>query len=897
MMRRGALLFAAKGPQPNPFDKTLRASMKVDGGDRKYYEIQKLDNYDTLPFSIRVLLESAVRNCDEFDVTQKSVESILNWQKNCTQQIEIPFKPARVVLQDFTGVPCVVDLAAMRDATVKLGGDPKKINPQIPVDLVIDHSIQVDYAGTPEALKLNGELEMERNHERFAFLKWGSQAFDNLRIVPPGSGIVHQVNLEYLAPVVFNHNGYLYPDSVVGTDSHTTMINGLGVLGWGVGGIEAESAMLGQSLSLVLPKVVGYKLTGKMRDGVTATDLVLTVTRNLRKLGVVGKFVEFYGAGFKGLALADRATLANMAPEYGATCGFGPIDGETLSYLRETGRSAAHVKRVEDYSKAVGLFFTGEEKIQYTENLELDLATVEPCVSGPKRPQDQVPLSGMKKDFTSCMGTKSGFKGFGVPQAEHGKKVTYTVNGKETEMRHGSVVIAAITSCTNTSNPYVLVAAGLVAKKALEKGLKVPPFVKTSLSPGSHVVTKYLEAAGLQTDLDKLGFQTTGYGCMTCIGNSGDIAPEIAKTIADNNFVAAAVLSGNRNFEARVHPQTAANYLASPPLVVAYALAGRCDIDFETEELAPGVYLRDIWPTKDEIKQIVKKYVNQEFFEDVYSTILTSNVAWNALEVPTGARYQWDDKSTYIHNPPYFEGMTKAPEKRAAILDARCLLHLGDSVTTDHISPAGNIAKDSPAAKFLNASGVERKDFNTYGSRRGNDLIMTRGTFANVRLGNKIVGEGQTGPYTIFFPTGEKLPIFDAAAKYQEVGTPTVVLAGKEYGSGSSRDWAAKGPYLQGIKVVVAESYERIHRSNLVGMGILPLQFKEGETPASLGLTGKETFNFKLPSELVPGQDIEVTADGKTFKTTLRIDTAVEVKFFEHGGILNFVLRSKLASA
>ena len=893
-MRRNVTRLVAKGPQANPFDGNLRSTLQVEGANKYFYKINELGNYATLPFSIRVLLESAVRNCDEFDITQKSVEDILNWQTNATKQIEIPFKPARVILQDFTGVPCVVDLAAMRDAMVALGGDPSKINPQIPVDLVIDHSVQVDVAGTPEALKANAELEMQRNRERFAFLKWGSTAFENLKIVPPGSGIVHQVNLEHLASVTFNRNGYLYPDSVVGTDSHTTMINGAGVLGWGVGGIEAEAAMLGQSLSLVLPKVVGYKLTGKLRDGVTATDLVLTCTRNLRKLGVVGKFVEFYGEGYKSLAVADRATLANMAPEYGATMGFCPVDDATISFLRQTGRSEEHIQRIESYAKAVGMFAQGNENIQYTENLELDLSTVEPCVAGPKRPQDHVTTRELKKDFNTCMNSKQGFKGFGVPAEGHGKKVKYQLEGQEVEMQHGSIVIAAITSCTNTSNPSVLMAAGLVAKKAVEKGLKVSPQVKTSLSPGSHVVTRYLESAGLQSYLDKLGFQTTGYGCMTCIGNSGEIAPEVSKTIADNNFVAAAVLSGNRNFEARVHPQTAANYLASPPLVVAYALAGRCNIDFETEELAPGIFLRDIWPTNEEVANAVKTHVNKEFFDEVYSTIMTQNEAWNKLEAPEGSRYQWDEKSTYIHNPPYFAGMKAEPNARGAIKDAQCLLYLGDSVTTDHISPAGNIAKDSPAAKFLTENSVARADFNTYGSRRGNDLIMTRGTFANVRLGNKIVGEGQTGPYTIHHPTGEKLPIFDAAMKYKEAGIPTVVLAGKEYGSGSSRDWAAKGPYLQGIKSVIAESYERIHRSNLVGMGIMPLQFKDGESAASLGLKGTETFQFDIPAELTPGQDIVVTADGKKFTTTLRIDTAVEVKFFEHGGILNYVLRGKL---
>lgn len=895
-MLRSTLRFAKAGRQQNPFNSRYLASMNADGANASYYKVNEISNkYAELPFSIRVLLESAVRNCDEFDVTSKTVEDIFNWKENCTKSIEIPFKPARVVLQDFTGVPCVVDLAAMRDTTKRLGGDPSKINPQIPVDLVIDHSVQVDKAGTADAAKFNQDLEMQRNRERFQFLKWGSKAFDNLLIVPPGSGIVHQVNLEYLARVVFNNNGILYPDSVVGTDSHTTMINGVGVAGWGVGGIEAEAAMLGQSLSMVLPKVVGYKLTGKLREGCTATDLVLTVTKNLRKLGVVGKFVEFYGDGLSSLSLADRATIANMAPEYGATVGYFPIDDETVKYLRTTGRTEAHVSRIVDYSKAVGLFRTGSETIKYTEDLVLDLGSVEPCVSGPKRPQDHVTIKNMKNDFTACMGAKSGFKGFGIPANEHNKVVKYTVNGKEATMQHGSIVIAAITSCTNTSNPSVLVAAGLVAKKALEKGLTVNPGVKTSLSPGSHVVTRYLTSAGLQEKLDQLGFQTTGYGCMTCIGNSGEIAPEVSKVIADNNFVAAAVLSGNRNFEARIHPQTAANYLASPPLVVAYALAGRVNIDFETEPIANGVYLRDIWPSNEEVAEVVRQNVNAELFSSVYKNILEYNEQWNSLEAPSGQLYAWDDKSTYIHNPPYFATMKREPSPQTTIKDAACLCVFGDSITTDHISPAGNIAKDSPAAKFLQSSGVERRDFNTYGSRRGNDLVMVRGTFANTRLGNKIVGEGQTGPYTIHFPTGQKMAIFDAAMEYQKAGTPLVILAGKEYGSGSSRDWAAKGPYLQGVKCVIAESFERIHRSNLVGMGIVPLQFKAGETAQSLGLTGKETFNFDFSGDLKPGQDVTVqVSGGKTITCTLRIDTLVEVKFFENGGILNYVLREKL---
>lgn len=885
-------------PQMNPFLKYV-ATMAADGAAAKYFKLPEIDSrYETLPFSIRVLLESAVRNCDEFDITSKTVDNIFNWKENCYKSIEIPFKPARVVLQDFTGVPCVVDLAAMREATKRLGGDLEKINPQIPVELVVDHSVQVDKHGTPAALKQNQDIEMQRNRERFEFLKWGSKAFDNLLIVPPGSGIVHQVNLEYLARVVFNNKGMLYPDSVVGTDSHTTMINGVGVIGWGVGGIEAEAGMLGQSLSMVLPQVVGYRFTGKLADGCTATDLVLTVVKNLRKLGVVGKFVEFYGPGVDNLSLPDRATLANMAPEYGATTGFFPIDEETIKYLSCTSRSPDHLARIENYARAVKLFRTGNETIEYSQHLELDLSTVEPSLAGPKRPHDHVLLRNMKEDFTACLTSKTGFKGFGVSTNEVNKKKTYAVGGQQAEMRHGSVVIAAITSCTNTSNPNVLVAAGLVAKKALEKGLKVSPGVKTSLSPGSHVVTRYLEASGLQGSLDTLGFNTTGYGCMTCIGNSGDIDPEVSKCISDNGFVAAAVLSGNRNFEARIHPLTAANYLASPPLVVAYALAGRVDIDFETEPIADGVYLRDIWPKNEEVEAVVNQYVTPELFKSVYQNITTLNEQWNELRVKDGKLYEWQSESTYIHHPPYFESMTMEPSPNLVINNAVCLALFGDSITTDHISPAGNIAKDSPAAKFLQERGIERRDFNTYGARRGNDLVMVRGTFANTRLGNRLVGEGQTGPFTVHFPTNTKMYIFDAAMKYQQEKTPLIIIAGKEYGSGSSRDWAAKGPFMQGIKVVIAESFERIHRSNLVGMGIIPLQFKPGESAGSLGLTGKEKYTFDFSGNLRPGQEVTVKKDdGTSFAAILRIDTEMEVKYVENGGILQYVLREKIRGA
>lgn len=886
---------AAFQPQKNPFDKYLKSLPSIAGS--KFYKINEIDSrYNTLPFSIRVLLESAVRNCDEFDITSSAVDRILDWKKTSTQGLEIPFKPARVVLQDFTGVPCVVDLASMREAMKTLGGDPTKINPIIPVNLVVDHSVQVDCAGVPSAVKENQQMEMQRNRERFEFLKWGSKAFDNLLIVPPGSGIVHQVNLEYLAQVVYNNKGLLYPDSVVGTDSHTTMINGLGVVGWGVGGIEAEAGMLGQSLSMVLPQVVGYRLVGKLPEGCTATDLVLTITRNLRKLGVVGKFVEFFGPGVKNISLADRATVSNMAPEYGSTVGFFAVDEETIRYLKNTNRSADHVNRIEAYTKEVGLFNHGSETIDYSTVLELDLSTVEPCVAGPKRPHDNVPLKQMKKDFLSCMNTENGFKGFGVPKAEHKKSVKYVVKGKECEMHHGSLVIAAITSCTNTSNPSVLVAAGLVAKKAVEKGLSVSPSIKTSLSPGSHVVTKYLEGSGLQDSLNKLGFHATGYGCMTCIGNSGDLLPEVTECITKNNFVVSAVLSGNRNFEARVHPLTAANYLASPPLVVAYALAGRTDIDFETEPIGNGVFLRDIWPTNEEIARVVEKSVTPQLFKEVYANITTMNEAWNQLPVKEGNFYSWDEKSTYIHKPPYFDGITKTPPGIRSIEKARCLAYFGDFITTDHISPAGNIAANSPAAKYLQSRGVERVDFNTYGSRRGNDEVMERGTFANTRIMNKL--NDKPGPLTTYWPSGEKVFIYDASAAYRKAGIPTIILAGKEYGSGSSRDWAAKGPMLQGVRAVIAEGYERIHRSNLVGMGIAPLQFLPSESAATHKLTGKEVFSIDLSGDLKPQQKIKVQVEGgKSFDAILRVDTAVEMEFMKHGGILNYVLRRRLESA
>lgn len=890
--------------ESNPFD-SVKKELKVGDNTYHYYSLPELndDRVAKLPYSIRVLLESAVRNCDEFNVTKADVEKILDWNNNASQSVEIPFKPARVILQDFTGVPAVVDFAAMRDAMKRLGGDENKINPLCPADLVIDHSVQVDVARTADAKDKNEEIEFERNKERFQFLKWGQSAFENFLIVPPGSGIVHQVNLEYLARVVFENEGVLYPDSVVGTDSHTTMINGLGVTGWGVGGIEAEAVMLGQTISMVLPEVVGFKLTGKLSPHITATDLVLTVVQMLRKRGVVGKFVEFFGEGCSNLTLADRATIANMAPEYGATMGYFPIDEQTIDYLKLTARDDHKIERVREYLKGTGLFRTyGADSVDpnYTGDiLELDLSTVVPCLSGPKRPHDRVEMSKMKEDFNSCLSNPVGFKGFGLSEEEVKKEHQFTFEGQEYTIRNGSVVIAAITSCTNTSNPDVMLAAGLVAKNAVEKGLSVKPYVKTSLSPGSGVVTQYYELSGVNVYLDKLGFTTAGYGCMTCIGNSGDLQPEVSKAIEDSDLVVSSVLSGNRNFEGRVHPLTRANYLASPPLVVAYALAGRIDIDFETEPIGQNadgqdVFLKDIWPTREEVSQISSSVVKPEMFSEIYGKIAKGTDRWNNLECPEGKLFSWSDDSTYIHNPPFFQSMELDLPKITDVKDAYCLLNVGDSITTDHISPAGKIAKNSPAAKYLESKGVAPKDFNTYGARRGNDEIMARGTFANVRLMNKLA-EGK-GPMTLHHPSGETVAVFDAAKKYIDEGHQTIILAGKEYGSGSSRDWAAKGPYLQGVKAVIAQTYERIHRSNLVGMGILPLQFKEGEGADSLGLNGTEQFSISLNGgDLKVNQEIEVTSNtGKSFHAIVRLDTAVEIAYFQNGGILHYVLRKLL---
>ncbi|ESQ36924.1 hypothetical protein EUTSA_v10002387mg [Eutrema salsugineum] len=890
----------------HPFKGIFTSLPKPGGGEfGKFYSLPALNDprIDKLPYSIRILLESAIRNCDNFQVTKEDVEKIVDWEKTAPKQVEIPFKPARVLLQDFTGVPAVVDLACMRDAMNKLGSDSNKINPLVPVDLVIDHSVQVDVARSENAVQANMELEFQRNKERFAFLKWGSTAFQNMLVVPPGSGIVHQVNLEYLGRVVFNTKGVLYPDSVVGTDSHTTMIDGLGVAGWGVGGIEAEATMLGQPMSMVLPGVVGFKLSGKMRNGVTATDLVLTVTQILRKHGVVGKFVEFYGDGMSGLSLADRATIANMSPEYGATMGFFPVDHVTLQYLKLTGRSDETVAMIEAYLRANNMFVDYNEPQQdrvYSSYLELNLDNVEPCISGPKRPHDRVPLKEMKADWHSCLDSKVGFKGFAIPKEAQEKVANFSFNGKPAELKHGSVVIAAITSCTNTSNPSVMLGAGLVAKKACDLGLEVKPWIKTSLAPGSGVVTKYLLQSGLQEYLNKQGFNIVGYGCTTCIGNSGEINESVGAAITENDIVAAAVLSGNRNFEGRVHPLTRANYLASPPLVVAYALAGTVNIDFETEPIGTGkngkeVFLRDIWPTTEEIAEVVQSSVLPDMFRATYESITKGNPMWNELSVPENTLYSWDPNSTYIHEPPYFKDMTMDPPGPHSVKDAYCLLNFGDSITTDHISPAGNIQKDSPAAKFLLERGVDRKDFNSYGSRRGNDEIMARGTFANIRIVNKLLN-GEVGPKTVHIPSGEKLSVFDAAMRYKSSGEDTIILAGAEYGSGSSRDWAAKGPMLQGVKAVIAKSFERIHRSNLVGMGIIPLCFKSGEDADTLGLTGHERYTIHLPtdiSEIRPGQDVTVTTDnGKSFTCTVRFDTEVELAYFNHGGILPYVIRN-----
>lgn len=887
--------------------------LKTSSGNIAIFQLSKLSKLGfkdpaKLPFSIKVLLESALRNCDNYQVTSRDIEKLTNWAPNNKELQEIAFKPGRVILQDFTGVPCVVDLAAMRDAIKNMGGDISKINPLVPCDLVIDHSVQVDDFGTKKALSTNVTFEFKRNKERYEFLKWGQNALKNFRVVPPATGIVHQVNLEYLATGLLRKKvgkeTVIFPDSVVGTDSHTTMINGLGIVGWGVGGIEAEAVMLGEPIYMLMPEVIGFKLKGSLKDGVTATDLVLTVTQMLRKKGVVGKFVEFFGSGLGSLSLPDRATISNMAPEYGATIGIFPIDNETLNYYRTTGRKKADVDLLERYSKEQGMFYSpGDAPVQYTETLELNLADVEPSLAGPKRPQDRVPLSSMKPVFQKSLIAPVAERGYGLTSDQMKNEGTIQ-NGSLTKIKHGAVAIAAITSCTNTSNPSVLIAAGLVAKRAVEKGLTVPHYVKTSFAPGSQVAEEYLKEAGLMKYLDKLRFNIVGFGCTTCIGNSGPLPENVAKAIESGNLVAAAVLSGNRNFEGRVNPLTKANYLASPPLVVAYALAGTVDIDIVNEPIGKDtkgkpVFLKDIWPTTSEVNRLVASSVTAKLFRARYANVFKGNKNWNSIKLTKSEQFRWDKDSTYIQNPPYFDGMAPQPGSIKDIKGARVLVSVGDSITTDHISPAGNISSKSPAGKYLMELGVQPVDFNSYGARRGNDRVMVRGTFANVRLRN-LIAPATEGPWTTYWPTGEKMFIYDASVKYKADKTPLIVLAGKEYGSGSSRDWAAKGPMLLGIKVAIAESYERIHRSNLVGMGILPLQFKEGQSREQLGLTGEETFDVVgLNNNLKPRQEITVRAistDGgmKEFKTICRIDTPVEVEYYRNGGILQTVLR-KLA--
>jgi aconitate hydratase len=920
---------------PQSFD--ALAPLSVGGKTLHHYRLAALKaqglDVSRLPFSLKVLLENLLRHEDGTTVTADDIRGLARWDPKAEPDREIAFQPSRVLLQDFTGVPAVVDLAAMRDAMQQMGGNPKKINPLQPVELVIDHSVQVDVAGVPTAFATNAELEFRRNRERYAFLRWGQSAFENFKVVPPDTGIVHQVNLEYLARVVFtapspDGKGLVaYPDTLVGTDSHTTMINGLGVLGWGVGGIEAEAAMLGQPVSMLVPQVVGFKLTGTLPEGATATDLVLTVTQMLRKKGVVGKFVEYYGDGLASLPLADRATIANMAPEYGATCGIFPVDAETLRYLELSGRSPETIRLVEAYYRAQGMFHdSGTPEAHYSDTLSLDLSTVVPSLAGPKRPQDRVTLRDAKASFQAALkemlevhpakakkalamasdaaasGSSGGSTADPVPSS----------NGHGAEhVKHGSVVIAAITSCTNTSNPSVLLAAGLLAKKAVERGLSVKPWVKASLAPGSKVVTDYLREAGVQKALDALRFNLVGYGCTTCIGNSGPLPADISEKIQKNDLVAVAVLSGNRNFEGRINPDVRANYLASPPLVVAYALAGTMDIDLATEPIGNDpkgrpVFLKDIWPSQKEVQEAVLKSVRTEFFRSEYGEVFEGDERWGSLPVPQGDLYAWDEASTYVKNPPYFVGMPAEPAPVAPIAKARVLAVLGDSITTDHISPAGSIKADGPAGKYLIAHGVPVSEFNSYGARRGNHEVMVRGTFANVRLRNRLV-PGTEGGWTRHLPDGEVMSIFDASEKYQKEGVALLVLAGKEYGSGSSRDWAAKGPKLLGIRAVIAESYERIHRSNLVGMGILPLQFEAGQSVESLGLTGEELYTIKAPPEglsarlSTPGRRLTVTAarpDGTeaTFTAVIRIDTPQEVLYYENGGILPYVLRQLLSS-
>ncbi len=891
-----------------------KTTLTLGGTPRTIFSLKKLKDQDAvnrLPMSLRILLENLLRHEDGVSVRREDIEALLAWNPAAAPHAEISFMPARVLLQDFTGVPCAVDLAVMRDAMVRMGGDPKRINPLQPVDLVIDHSVQVDQYGTAGAFLFNAEREFERNQERYAFLRWSQQALSGFRVVPPDTGIVHQINLEYLASVAFTKTesgeSFVYPDTLVGTDSHTTMINSLGVLGWGVGGIEAEAAMLGQPVSMLIPNVVGFKLSGTLPPGATATDLVLTVTQMLRKKGVVGKFVEFYGDGLASLTLADRATIANMAPEYGATMGFFPIDQETLNYLRFTGRSEDQVRLVEAYFREQGLFVTPESPVpQFSDHLSLELSSVLPSIAGPKRPQDRVLLSDARASFADALA--------GLVEAKHTlvvgaadvtqKSVSVSYNGSDFQVGHGSVVIAAITSCTNTSNPSVLIAAGLLAKNAVARGLRSKPWVKTSLAPGSKVVTEYLNEAKLSGALDTLGFNLVGYGCTTCIGNSGPLPEPIAAAITSNDLVAVAVLSGNRNFEGRVNPHVRANYLASPPLVVAYALAGTMDISFEHDPIGmdrngQAVYLKDLWPSPVEIESTMRSCVKSDMFRNQYANVFAGDDHWKSLKVPAGDRYEWQADSTYIKAAPYFDDMPAEPAAVRDITGARVLAVLGDSVTTDHISPAGSISLKSPAAKYLLSHGVDQKDFNSYGARRGNHEVMVRGTFANIRLRN-LLAPGTEGGWTVHPLVKEPISIFDAAVRYAEEHIPLIIIAGKEYGSGSSRDWAAKGPRLLGVKAVIAESFERIHRSNLVGMGVLPLQFEEGESRASLGLTGIETYSIEgIAGPMVPRKKLTVHVsdlEGKerSFRVLCRIDTPMEVDYYRNDGILQYVLRSLL---
>jgi aconitate hydratase A / 2-methylisocitrate dehydratase len=919
----------------HPDSFSSRSTLRVGEQEYEIFRLEALQSkYDVLrlPYSLRVLLENVLRHEDDSVVTGDDVEAVATWDAKAQPSRDISYMPARVLHQDFTGVPAIVDLAAMRNAMQELGGDPGRINPQLPSELVIDHSVQVDAFASRLAIGRNAELEFQRNRERYAFLRWGQSAFDDLKVVPPNTGIVHQVNLEFLARVVETRNGQAFPDTLVGTDSHTTMINGLGVLGWGVGGIEAEAAMLGEAISMLVPQVVGFRLTGQLQEGATATDLVLTVTQILRETGVVGKFVEYFGHGLEALPLADRATIGNMSPEYGATCGFFPVDAETIRYLRLTGRPNERVALVEAYCKDNGFWHDPEEEPTYSQVVELDLATVEPSLAGPRRPQDRVPLRVAKQSFLDAL------EGFGVDYgngqdeavaesfpasdppaqtspghdaistestvpvsrtavAERRQGVECEIDGETIVLDHGSVVIAAITSCTNTSNPAVMVAAGLLAKNAVERGLRRRPWVKSSLAPGSKVVTEYYDKAGLTPYLEELGFHTVGYGCTTCIGNSGPLPEPVSQAIAEGDLVACAVLSGNRNFEARIHGEVKANYLASPPLVVAYALAGRMDLDLTSEPLGQGddgenVFLSDVWPSADEVRQTIAGSVGQDMFLSTYANVYTGDPAWRELPVPEGELFEWDPGSTYVRRPPYFDGMPREPGTVDDIHGARCLVSIGDSVTTDHISPAGSIRPDSPAGLYLTEHGVERKDFNSYGSRRGNHEVMVRGTFANVRLRNLLV-PGSEGTWTMHVPSGEEMTIFDASQRYLGEGTPLIVLAGKEYGTGSSRDWAAKGPNLLGVKAVIAESYERIHRSNLLMLGILPLQFLPGENRESLGLTGREEFSV-VGVENAEASEVTVRADGIEFRATVRLETPREREYLRHGGILRYVLRRLL---